>query len=715
MKCMSVNGIVRSIFFFILVLPWLSAALPAQSAEPQRLAEIRPTETPPHIDGRIDDSCWREAAIPGGFVQYDPVNGVPASEETRVWLTYDRKNIYFAFHLRDTQSKRIWAELTPRNDYENNDAITVILDTYNDQRTSIRFTVNAKGVQKNTVDTIWRSAAVILADGWSAEIAIPFKSLRFTTDDNQVWGINFERYIHRLSETDYWTRVERDKPFLQQMGRLVGLRGIRPGQNLEFFPYLGFRSSRQTDDATKKDDKVAYGLDFKYGITPNLILDITASPDFSEVESDPFIYQLSPYENFFQENRPFFSEGGQYFVASGESGYMWSSPYRLFYSRRIANPRLAAKVTGKSAGWSFGVLGALNDEDVGPDAGYSVVRVQKDILRNSQVGIYLTDMERRGDYNRNLALDFNVNFGDYYYLRGLSVLSLNKDRPRRQNAMHYLQFQRETDTGWQWDLSLRRVERNVDLRTGFTAQSDVQNTSLDIGYAWRYNSGTLQRWSLIAMPSLKHDGGGRPMGEEIGLGSWITFFNNLEIDVAARIGRSKYQVTGEDGSLVWCDTYIPIRRFSVDAFWFRGGFLKEVRLEFGLAKGGIYNEEFTRVEPGRETTLETEVTLRPLDNLQLAGEIGWTRQTLDRRGQEVFDGMTYSTTLHYQVNRCLFFTSRWLGETLNDQFNLDLVAGYHFGAGNIVQLAYKKSRRDEFGRRIDAHTITLKISYLLRV
>jgi hypothetical protein len=138
--------------------------------------------------------------------------------------------------MRDSSPEKIWAELTPRNEYENNDSITLILDTYNDKRTSIEFTVNPRGVQKNSVETIWKSGAVLRSDGWSAEMAIPFKSLRFSTEEHQVWGINFERYIHRLNETDFWTDVDRDKPRLHQMGELRGMYGIRPGHNLEFFP-----------------------------------------------------------------------------------------------------------------------------------------------------------------------------------------------------------------------------------------------------------------------------------------------------------------------------------------------------------------------------------------------------------------------------------------------------------------------------------------------
>ena len=319
---------------FALVL-FISLVLSLAGQERSKTLNIsRIVTPPPRIDGLIDEECWRGLEPVSGFYQFDPVNGAKASEETFVWAAYDQDCLYFAFLMKDSQPDKIWAELTPRNEYENNDSITLILDAYNDKRTSITFMLNPKGIQKNSVETIWESETAIREDGWSAEMAIPFKSLRFSSQDIQVWGVNFERYIHRLNETDYWTDVDRDLPKIQQTGELCGITGVRPGNNLEFFPYAGVRMSKWEGE---KDNKAAFGLDAKWGIRPNLYLDVTASPDFSEVESDPFIYQLSPYENYLRENRPFFTEGSQYFELSSGDEHD-SGGLSLFYSRRTPNP-----------------------------------------------------------------------------------------------------------------------------------------------------------------------------------------------------------------------------------------------------------------------------------------------------------------------------------------------------------------------------------------
>ncbi len=699
---------------FLSLLAAATLAVPAAPAAQERAKVLQVTrvEAPPRVDGLIEDACWKARTPATGFFQHEPVNGVAASEETLVWASYDQDHLYFAFLMKDSEPRRIWAELTPRNEYENNDDITVVLDTYNDRRTSIEFSVNPRNVQRNTVETIWASGAVLRPDGWSAEIAIPFKSLRFSPEEIQVWGVNFERFIHRLSERDFWTDVDRDRPLLQQMGELRGLAGIRPGHNLEFFPYAGLRTSHWEG---AEDSKVAAGLDVKYGFLPNVTLDLTASPDFSEVESDPFIYQLSPYENYFQENRPFFSEGSRYFqLASGEGDY-GEAGMSPFYSRRIDNPRFAAKVSGKTGGYAFGVLGAINRREGGPDGAFSVVRVQKDVFANSQVGVYYAGLDEKGAYNRVFAVDYTFNFSGIYYVTGASAFSLASGGSSGKNGMHTLSFRREPDAGLQLVFGFQRIEPNLVVRTGFLDQVDIQTTGLMVGHAWRLNTGQLRRISFDLTGQIEQDSGGDLTGQNLDFMVFSEFLSQLGIHGGVAVGRSRYQVRDGDGGLVWTRDFLPTREANLDFNWERGGFLKEISLEGGWEKRGVYNDAFTAVTPGSETALEGQLTLRPLSNFEWAFGGDWIRQTIDRTGEKVFDGVAYETSLHYQITTRLFVTTRLLGETREDQYNLDFLVGYYFGAGNIVQLSYKKSQRREGFRHESGDSLTLKVSYLLRI
>ena len=703
----------------IALLPLLSPPVPLAAQEaPKRINVSCLTVPPPRIDGRIDDDVWKALEPVSGFFQYDPVNGAKASEETLVWAAYDQDRLYFAFLMKDSQPDKIWAELTPRNEWDQNDAIEVILDAYNDKRTSITFAVNPKGVQKNSVETIWKSEAIMRPDGWSAEMAIPFKSLRFSAAQLDVWGVNFERYIHRLNETDYWTDVDRDLPRLQQSGELCGLAGLRPGYNLEFFPYAGVRTSKQEGET---DTKAAAGLDVKWGIRPNLYLDVTASPDFSEVESDPFIPQLSPYENYLRENRPFFSEGSRYFDLTGAEGY-GGPDVSLFYSRRIPNPRLAAKVTGKTGGFGFGVLGALNKVDVDEgedprDSYFGVFRVQKDIFKNSQIGIYYAGVKDGEVGNQNVALDFSLNFADYYYLRGVAARTFNEGEAGARNGIYSLGFERERDAGLQLRGGFQRIEDGVSISTGYIDQIDCQSFDLMAGYAWRYQKGLFKRLSFDVSGIVLQDSYGHSTGDELELMVFTDFFNLLEVNAHFSLGRSKYQVLDDEGGLAWTPDDFRTRGYNLEFDWERGGFLKEVSLEGSWQKRGVYadNEGFTTVVPGAQTRVESQLVLRPWSNFEWSFEGDWIRQTIDGSGEEPYNALTYETALHYQINRSLFLNTRLLGETDEHQYSFDFLIGYYFGAGNIVQLALKKSERNEVLGQVGGYSATLKVSYLLRL
>jgi hypothetical protein len=189
----------------------------------------------------------------------------------------------------------------------------------------------------------------------------------------------------------------------------------------------------------------------------------------------------------------------------------------------------------------------------------------------------------------------------------------------------------------------------------------------------------------------------------------------MEIHGGFQLGRSKYQVLDPTEALVWTPDYIKTYGGNIDFGWERGGLLKEIGVEAGWDKQGVYNEAYTAVVPGSETTVQGHLVLRPRSNLEWSVEGGWIRQTVDSTGAEAFNGLAYETALHYQLTRSLFLNTRFFGETRENQYSLDVLLGYYFGAGNIVQLALKKSERNELLGRIGGYSITLKVSYLLRI
>jgi hypothetical protein len=180
-------------------------------------------------------------------------------------------------------------------------------------------------------------------------------------------------------------------------------------------------------------------------------------------------------------------------------------------------------------------------------------------------------------------------------------------------------------------------------------------------------------------------------------------------------GRSRYQIYGPSAELLWAPDFFKTRGCNLDLRWERGGFLKELDLKFDWHKRGVYNQDYTEVLPGKQLNIGGELTLRPKSFLEWSVEGDWIRQTMDAKGEKLFDGLAYETGLHFQATRRLFLNTRLFGETRDNQYSLDFLIGYYFGAGNIVQLSFKKSERNELSGRVGGYSVTLKVSYLLRI
>lgn len=694
------NKSITRALLFITLIEMLFSIFSFSTENEEKIIKITKVTSPPRIDGILNDDCWKSITPVSGFFQYDPLNGVKASEETFVWTAYDDKNIYFAFQMNDSFPNQIYAELTPRNAFYGNDSITVILDTYYDKRNSIEFTLNPKGIQAGSVETIWHGSAKINEKGWSAEMAIPFKSLRFPKSRNQIWGVNFKRYIHRLREIDYWTKVSRDEPLLLKSGVIYGISDIEPGHSIEFFPYTGYRSSKWEEE---RDKKFASGFDFKYGITSNLTLDFTVSPDFSEVESDPFIYQLSPYEIMFSEYRPFFSEGSQYFETT----------YDVFYSRRIENPKLAAKLTGKIKAFSIGILGA-NNKDRDGDSYFTIFRLKKDLFENSEIGFYFTGLNQANLWNRNAGLDWWFRIKNIYSIAGQTVFSYNRYTKNKNNGLYYFNFSRLPDAGLNFTITLRRIEKDIDIKTGFINQKDYQSLNLGIGYAWRYSKGLTKSLGLFYWKNYMENCSGNPTKRWTRLSFWMDFINESYLSGNISVGDSKGQIL-KDGSLIWSNAFFPYKGFDLNYSFYKGRIIKGYGLGISWKRMPVYVQNFTALEDGIEKYLKANLSLRPLSFLELSFETEFVEQRLFKNRETVFSGTTYEASLHYQITKSLFFNTRIKGESRYDQYNLDVLLGYYFGAGNIVQLIYKRSSRGIHELKEGGYSIALKASYLLRI
>jgi hypothetical protein len=391
---------------------------PTVSLPPGQYQAVRTAEAP-DVDGRLDDAAWASASPIEGFTQREPEEGAPASQRTVVHVLYDDNALYVGARMHDTAPDSIVARLGRRDADVLSDYFLVCLDPYHDRRSGFYFGVNAGGTlydgvlyndgwDDNSWDGVWTGRAARDGEGWTAELRIPYSQLRFRPAETQVWGINFRRDIARRRERSYLRIVpSTENGFVSHFPDLVGIEAIRPARGFEVVPYVTSRAAMTNPpDGNPFDDgselEAEAGADFRVGLTSNLTLNATVNPDFGQVEVDPAVVNLSAFETFFEERRPFFVEGSSIFDfgygGSGNNfGFNWVN-IDPFYSRRIGRPPTgplpghdyaerpdaarilgATKLTGRLGATSVGVLSSLtgrSDARITTDGAETEVEVE---------------------------------------------------------------------------------------------------------------------------------------------------------------------------------------------------------------------------------------------------------------------------------------------------------------------------------------------------
>jgi len=312
------------------------------------------------LDGHLDDGPWDKAQAGGGFKVWEPDRGTLPTEETVFKVAYDETAMYFGVACLEKDPSKVTARLSRRDRFSNSDIVSVYIDPYLDHTTGYNFKVNPLGVlldgymyndgdRDDNWDAVWDAQTCRDKDGWYVEMKIPFSAIRYRTADSMTWGLEVYRYMHGRGEDTAWVTWDRAaKGFVSRWGQLTGIHGVPSPRQLEIMPYVVGRTTDPAQNGPEKIDKFEnVGADLKYGVTADLALNATVQPDFGQVEADPAVLNLSPFETFYDEKRPFFIEGSRLFQ---------HPDFNLFYSRRIGTGdpnsriRYAAKLTGKAAG-----------------------------------------------------------------------------------------------------------------------------------------------------------------------------------------------------------------------------------------------------------------------------------------------------------------------------------------------------------------------------
>jgi len=554
---------------------------------------------PPVIDGRLDDEVWATSQVLKDFYQTSPGNNIAASKPTEVMLGYDEKNLYIAFRCFD-ETDKIRATVARRDEVFGEDNVRVWLDTYNDQRRAYVLGFNPYGIQQDgiftegqgadfSVDIVMDSKGVIEDWGWSVEVQIPFKSLRYTAGKGKLWGFNAARNIDRLNdEFDQWLPDDRDiSGLLIKHGKLSGLNEIKYERTLEIVPSLTLAetgSRRRTlaistvnnngfdptffpigtvDFGRFVNDpiKPEIGVNLKYTLSPNVTLDAAINPDFAEIEADaPVVSANQRFPIFFEEKRPFFLEGKEIF----------DSPLTPFYSRTIVDPDVAAKLTGKIGANSFGLLLASDNapgnyspderndpiisrrisEFVDKNAYFGVARLKHDIGNQNNIGFFGTARIFPKNRNFTSGIDgtFQLNPKTVLTFQVLGTHSRKNFYDANENRSRY-----RTGNGIGYTL---KMDYTTD-RHGIFAEASGRSSNYraDAGFTRRTNTNSFlffNRFSTASKPRAaviranwrqfaryRVDWQGRTQGANIGSGLGLSLQGNLFVGGEAGIGYEK--------------------------------------------------------------------------------------------------------------------------------------------------------------------------------
>jgi hypothetical protein len=670
------------------------AFAPAAAAEPGLFRPLR-TAAPPAIDGRLDDPVWREAPSVELVRTFIPDFGRQASERTVAFMAYDEETLYFAFKCYDREPAKIKASLASRDTIRADDFVCINLDSFNDRQSLYAFYVNPLGIQTDSrfasgnedfsVDLVWASAGRLDPDGYSVEIAVPFKSLRYAGKKRVEMSIFFERRVSRRSEHASYPALDpaRGYFFLTQMMPLE-LETIKQYTLLEVLPAYTFQDGAERLDGVLAGRRGVHDghLTAKLGLTSQLILDGTYNPDFSQVEADAGQVDVNlRYDLFFPEKRPFFLEGSEMFqMAAGLAGPLAS----VVHTRTIVDPRLGFKLSGKiGARDTVASIFALDETPAVPPegpssgrtAGFAILRYKRAIASDGYLGAFYTGRSDGGGFNEVAGADGQMR------LSKASQLSFHGFGSWTRRDAESL-----TDPG---------------LALGAEYFYDTRNLGVDVSF-FGISEGFRAAAGYLARPGLA------------GLAAWgaprfyprSRFFRRISPALTASVAKDLPSglFETEDGLaatvLLPGNTTVQVEgRYSTEVFLGRrfdtgGG---SVRLASQVSKKLQLNATAFRgrsiryvAEPyqGRGSTLSAGLTYKPSAGFDVTAGLTYADFTRQETGEREFAYAIWRGRLTYQANKSLFFRGIVEYNAFRREMLTDLLASFTYIPGTVLQLGY---------------------------
>ncbi len=712
---MSRPTLLRSPFHLVIIVLTLTNLRPAAQAAttPDEQVIIVPElSQPPALEQFLSMSPSGEIAKRmvkvSGFIQQRPRDGEPSSQKTEVYLGHDASNLYVVFVAFDSEPEKVRGRMARRENVFRDDIIEIMLDTFSDKRRAYAFVANPLGVQwdalwtegsgfDETFDTLWYSRGKRTPQGYVVRLAIPFKSLRFPSTPEQEWNFILLREIRRGSdEQAFWPRVSsRIEGRLNQAATLKIKQRISPGRNMQLIPYATYRTFRVLENGpvsapgftTDGFDPDA-GLDAKLVFKDKYALDITANPDFNQVESDqPQITVNQRFEVFFPEKRPFFLENANYFA----------TPLDLVFTRRIAEPQVGARLTGKSGPYAIGAL--ISDDEAagkrlppeqaghGDRAAFGVFRISRDVFSQSNIGFLYTDREFAGSYNRVAAVDGRFKLTQNWTSRWQGVRSWSKS-PVGEHHFSDNAFTVQLDRSGRRFFThyhYRDIGRNFFTETGFVPRTDMRDLHLSNEYQFRPEKNFLISWGPNLFLQRIWDQSGVRLDEIASLAFAFNFTGQTDIEVEHTLIKERLRPADAPGIA----EAIDFDRHNWN-FEFQTGFVDEFRIEADLDIGTQINFAPTIGElPHIADHLSGEIEFNFLPMTQLRVDNNFLFFQLDDRltGQNILKNRILRSRWNWQFNRrlSLRLIAQYNTTTVNQEltsltnrknFNLDFLLTY---------------------------------------
>ncbi len=747
--------------------------VPAEKRVPISIPKF---DVPPVIDGKLDDEMWKRAAVFKDFFQIQPGDNIAPSRDTIAYVGYDEKNFYVGFHAF-ADPGQIRATIAKRDDIFADDNVRLTLDTFNDQRRAYVFYFNPFGIQADSiltdgqqdgpdfsVDVVMESKGVLLDDGYSVEVKIPFKSLRYANGKGQLWGFNVGRRIPQLNnENDSWMPISREVSSLRQIGKITGLDHIKTERTLEIVPSvtLSEAGERIADASLPPGSRIVnrpirhdIGVSLKYQITPNVTLDAAINPDFAEVEADaPVVRANERFPIFFPEKRPFFLEGIDYFRTG----------LQVVNTRNIADPDVAVKLTGKTGHNTFGLFTAVDRfPDTQTKAYIGVLRLKRDFGVQSNIGLIATTYHFGSQQHNNLfGIDgkFQIDPQTVFDFQVVGTNSraifydpdIDNTRYRTGNGIAYQSSYDYTgkNRGYRISVNGRSHDYRADL--GFTRRTNTHGVSGGFRIGTEPNpTKALINMSTRSFLSINFDGQGRLQNTNSSINTEWNFQRQLRLS----------SFTGFAIEKIYEDEFGPRRNthqqgaFYGDRYRFAEQFYTHAGIDktFGKAvsvSGGIgiklnaldldfgASSRYPRVSPaallgsskldpgpGFSLSYDAGISLQPTDPWSIG--VRFQREKLTRNDTKltVYDSNIYSLRSTYQFTRFTFARARMDYETVGGSINSQVLLGWSPNPGTAFYAGYNDNsnyrafngfrNRFDDGLRQDGRRFFIRVSYLFR-